>query len=385
MAEQLFDINAILAGSAEVYISRKDSVPPALGYPITTSQDSTLEEIGSGTGNPLSTFTVTRDGVVDLMLDTNSSVGEADGKSRIIGSSAAGAFLKSLRFEISGQSPSLSAVIETSGSFATKTMLEDIATGGSLYIQYFGRVAEFQFSVYNAASMPLGANSVSGSGAADGDELVYTWNIGNASDTDRLRAYTLFQIPPGGTFSVTGAQFGGNSEIVGYNSLWSVYGDGLISRDATGFQQNQEVQRLRLAAVLPAVKLFREDTTAVLTFTCFSLSPAFIARLTGNSVIHHPAAGSGANQISAAYDEVSVTQGSNIEEFAVCMRMDDAPNESGKQSQLFFPSVGVTGNLNFAFARTPQGTAVELESLFSALWASNAIYQTQTDEWALVI
>ena len=360
-----FDINALLAGSAEVYVSENETTPPGIGYPITQSQASTLEAVQ---GSLVDAVSIKALNGVNL-LGAASDPAPAIGTTRLIGAAAAGGFLKELTFKTWTPKPELTAVFEVEGTYTLKTYLEGTDTPASLFIQHFGRVAEFKFSEAKA--------SMTGTGNADGNVLTYTWSIENDSDDNKRKGYTVFTIADGSNFTVQIAQTGGKQAVRGFNSQWALYGDGLISRDAIGYEQTQEVERLRISAVLPAVKLFRIDTSSILTFTCFSVSPEFIARLTENTVrVRSGAAGS-----HAAYKEVSVSQGSQVEEFAICVRMDDAPTEKGKQTQIIFPNVGITGNVRIPLARTPQGTEVQAESLYSPIIGSNAIIQTQTDEF----
>ena len=201
-----------------------------------------------------------------------------------------------------------------------------------------------------------------------------------------MKAYTLFQIPPAGMYTVRSADVGGRDSVTGYNSLWSRYGDGLISREAVNFSQNQTIERLEIAAVIPPVKLFRQGSESVLSFNCFSLSAAFVALLTGNEVEVFEAPQNVAGEdIGPAYQQVSVAQGSTVNEFGICLRMDDAPTEFGKQAQIYLPRVGVTGNITTGLARVPQGTPVEVASLYSALWETNALYMTQTNAWSITL
>lgn len=376
-----FDQDAMLAGSAEVYISNRGTTPPALGYPITQSRASTLEDAGTaatksdkvyiwpGAGSDI----LGGIGAKGQDKAPSSPVAPAAANATVFGSASDGMHLSDLEFVTHGPKPTLKATLKST----VFTELDEVKLG-SLYIQVFGRTAEF--IIKDATS------TVDGDSITAGTSVSFEWALDNNTNDDIEKLYTLYQISTGRLFTVQGAKAGGQDKVDGFNSLWSRYGDGLISRDAIGLEQTQEIERLRIAAVLPAIKLYRQETSAILTFTCFSVSPEFVARIMGGSV--QSVAGTGSQpgpKGVAAYDQVAPSLGVDVEEFAICVRMDDAPNENGKMSQVILPTAGITGNVRVPLARTPQGTEVTVEALYSPVWDGNFIYQTQTDTFVYTV
>ena len=199
---QLFDINAILAGSAEVYTAIEDTVPPVLGYPITRSDPGSINDdtvIGlftRGTGMTL------WDGMSGTVSDPGGAVtAEIDIEDTTDNKLTLGA----ITFDISREKPTLKVKLigDAAAAAASKTLANKLstATGNdrrSLFIQYFGRSAEFPFEVItndNKDTNPNGAIRIeSAETATDPHETTYVWEIDNESDANRFRAYTLFQI-----------------------------------------------------------------------------------------------------------------------------------------------------------------------------------------------
>lgn len=375
-----FNVDAILAGIANVFVSAKNVVPPDLGYPITQSQDSTLSGIGDASKEDA--FAVTS-GTGTTLLEDSDDTGVADNKTRIIGEAGDGLGLESLDFSTSGPAPTLVAKLIQAGTTNNKEKLEADSTGGSLYISYFGAVSEFTFIGADSNGDGAGKAKVEGT-AGDGNTLTYTWVLSDDTEDVVRKAFNLYSIPPNVKYTIEAARANGKAAISGHNSKWSRYGDGLISRDVISFETTQEIERLRIAAVLPAVKLFRQESSSILSFTCFSFTPEFVARVLGNPALGERGVEKFAGTTDqAAYEQVRAQQSSNVEEFAITLRLDDAPNELGKESQIYFPVVGVTGNVRLPIARTPQGTEIQVETLYSAIWGAPAIYMTQTDMFAM--
>ena len=192
---QLFDINAILAGSAEVYTAIEDTVPPVLGYPITKSDPGNIKDpsvIGlfqRGTGMTLWDGQPGTTSKVNDATDVVTAIESASGTPTLS--------LKAITFDISREKPTLRVQVEGNGSdaSASKGLADGLSnkstpeTERSLFIQYFGRSAEFPFKL-KADDNPNGAKEIVSGDAADPHTTTYVWEIDNESDANRFRAYT---------------------------------------------------------------------------------------------------------------------------------------------------------------------------------------------------